>query len=194
MARFFLRLTLNSLITKTLLESRILLIAKPIIQDMGFEVIRIRLIDGKSKLIQIMIDSPKMNITVDDCANISNELSAAIDVEDPYDDAFNLEVSSPGIDRPLTRLCDFDQWSGYEAKLETTSAIEGQKRFKGILSGTDGDEILIKLDIGTIGLKFDWLSDAKLILTDALIRETLQNQKNIIFNEDDFDYIEKEEG
>jgi len=194
MARFFLRLTLNSLITKTLLESRILLIAKPIIQDMGFEVIRIRLIDGKSKLIQIMIDSPKMNITVDDCANISNELSAAIDVEDPYEDAFNLEVSSPGIDRPLTRLCDFDQWSGYEAKLETTSAIEGQKRFKGILSGTDGDEVLIKLDIGTIGLKFDWLSDAKLILTDALIRETLQNQKNIIFNEDDFDYIEKEEG
>lgn len=194
MARFFLRLTLNSLITKTLLESRILLIAKPIIQDMGFEVIRIRLIDGKSKLIQIMIDSPKMNITVDDCANISNELSAAIDVEDPYEDAFNLEVSSPGIDRPLTRLCDFDQWSGYEAKLETTTAIEGQKRFKGILSGTDGDEILIKLDIGTIGLKFDWLSDAKLILTDALIRETLQNQKNIIFNEDDFDYIEKEEG
>jgi ribosome maturation factor RimP len=194
MARFFLRLTLNSLITKTLLESRILLIAKPIIQDMGFEVIRIRLIDGKSKLIQIMIDSPKMNITVDDCANISNELSAAIDVEDPYEDAFNLEVSSPGIDRPLTRLCDFDQWSGYEAKLETTSAIEGQKRFKGILSGTDGDEVLIKLDIGTIGLKFDWLSDAKLILTDALLRETLQNQKNIIFNEDDFDNIEKEEG
>jgi len=194
MARFFLRLTLNSLITKTLLESRILLIAKPIIQDMGFEVIRIRLIDGKSKLIQIMIDSPKMNITVDDCANISNELSAAIDVEDPYEDAFNLEVSSPGIDRPLTRLCDFDQWSGYEAKLETTTAIEGQKRFKGILSGTDGDEVLIKLDIGTIGLKFNWLSDAKLILTDALIRETLQNQKNIIFNEDDFDYIEKEEG
>lgn len=194
MARFFLRLTLNSLITKTLLESRILVIAKPIIQDMGFEVIRIRLIDGKSKLIQIMIDSPKMNITVDDCANISNELSAAIDVEDPYEDAFNLEVSSPGIDRPLTRLCDFDQWSGYEAKLETTTAIEGQKRFKGILSGTDGDEVLIKLDIGTIGLKFNWLSDAKLILTDALIRETLQNQKNIIFNEDDFDYIEKEEG
>ena len=194
MARFFLRLTLNSLITKTLLESRILLIAKPIIQDMGFEVIRIRLIDGKSKLIQIMIDSPKMNITVDDCANISNELSAAIDVEDPYEDAFNLEVSSPGIDRPLTRLCDFDQWSGYEAKLETTSAIEGQKRFKGVLSGTNGDEVLIKLDIGTIGLKFNWLSDAKLILTDALIRETLQNQKNIIFNEDDFDYIEKEEG
>ena len=194
MARFFLRLTLNSLITKTLLESRILLIAKPIIQDMGFEVIRIRLIDGKSKLIQIMIDSPKMNITVDDCANISNELSAAIDVEDPYEDAFNLEVSSPGIDRPLTRLCDFDQWSGYEAKLETNTAIEGQKRFKGILSGTDGDEVLIKLDIGTIGLKFNWLSDAKLILTDALIRETLQNQKNIIFNEDDFDYIEKEEG
>ena len=194
MARFFLRLTLNSLITKTLLESRILLIAKPIIQDMGFEVIRIRLIDGKSKLIQIMIDSPKMNITVDDCANISNELSAAIDVEDPYEDTFNLEVSSPGIDRPLTRLRDFDQWSGYEAKLETNTAIEGQKRFKGILSGTDGDEVLIKLDIGTIGLKFDWLSDAKLILTDALIRETLQNQKNIIFNEDDFDYIEKEEG
>ena len=194
MARFFLRLTLNSLITKTLLESRILLIAKPIIQDMGFEVIRIRLIDGKSKLIQIMIDSPKMNITVDDCANISNELSAAIDVEDPYEGAFNLEVSSPGIDRPLTRLRDFDRWNGYEVKLETTAAIEGQKRFKGILSGTNQDEVLIILDIGTIGLKFEWLSEAKLVLTDELIKETLKNQKNINFNKNDFDQIEKEEG
>ena len=185
---------MDSLITKTPLENRILLIARPIIKDMGFELIRIRLIDGKSKLIQIMVDSPEMNITVNDCANISNEISIAIDVEDPYDDPFSLEVSSPGIDRPLTRLCDFDQWNGYEVKLETTIAIEGQKRFKGILSGTNGDEVLLNLDVGTIGLKFEWLSEAKLVLTDALIKETLQNQKNITLNENEFDQIEKEEG
>lgn len=183
---------MNTLIAKTHLENKILQIANPIIKEMGFEIIRIRLVDGKSKLIQIMVDSPQMDITVNDCANISNELSAIIDVEDLYDDTFNLEVSSPGIDRPLTRLCDFNKWNGYEAKLETTSAIEGQKRFKGILSGTNDDEIFINLDIGTIGLKFEWLSEAKLILTDELIRETLQNQKNIIINNDDFDYIEKE--
>jgi len=185
---------LESLITKTPLENRILSIASPIIKDMGFELIRIRQTDGKSKLIQIMVDSPEMNITVNDCANISNEISIAIDVEDPYDDPFSLEVSSPGIDRPLTRLCDFDQWNGYEVKLETTIAIEGQKRFKGILSGTNGDEVLLNLDVGTIGLKFEWLSEAKLVLTDALIKETLQNQKNITLNENEFDQIEKEEG
>ena len=185
---------MDSLITKTPLENRILLIVSPIIEDMGFELIRIRLIDGKSKLIQIMVDSPEMDITVDDCANISNELSAAIDIEDPYEGAFNLEVSSPGIDRPLTRLCDFDRWNGYEVKLETTTAIEGQKRFKGILSGTNQDEVLIILDIGTIGLKFKWLSEAKLVLTDELIKETLKNQKNITFNKNDFDHIEQEEG
>ena len=115
------------------MERKILLIANPIIQDMGFEVIRIRLIDGKSKLIQIMIDSPKMNITVDDCANVSNELSAAIDVEDPYEDAFNLEVSSPGFDRKLTKVHYFDRFVGAMVRLKFRDLVAGKKNHVGLL-------------------------------------------------------------
>ena len=89
---------MHNLIARTSLDNRMLLIFKPIIEDMGFELVRIRLMDGKAKLIQVMIDKPDGNINVDDCAKISNELSATIDVEDPYEDPFTLEVSSPGID------------------------------------------------------------------------------------------------
>ena len=182
---------MHNLIARTSLDNRMLLIFKPIIEDMGFELVRIRLMDGKAKLIQVMIDKPDGNINVDDCAKISNELSATIDVEDPYEDPFTLEVSSPGIDRPLTRLSDFEFWNGYEAKIETADTIDGQRRFRGILAGIDGDEVLIKINVGTIGLKFEWISDAKLILTDNLITETLKKQND--FNENDFDTIEKED-
>ena len=167
-----------------------LVIFKPIIEDMGFELVRVRLIDGKSKLIQVMIDKPDGKINVDDCVKISNELSPTIDVEDPYEDPFTLEVSSPGIDRPLTRLSDFEFWNGYEAKIETTDTIDGQRRFKGILAGVNDKEVLITINIGTIGLKFEWISDAKLVLTDNLITETLKTQND--FNENDLDAIKQE--
>jgi ribosome maturation factor RimP len=93
-------------------------------------------------------------------------------------DAYELEVSSPGIDRPLTRVKDFAQWEGYEAKIETDELIDGRRRFKGQLAGTEGDEILIEVEEGTIGLKFEWLSDAKLVLTDDLIRDVLRGRKD----------------
>jgi ribosome maturation factor RimP len=104
-------------------------------------------------------------------------------------------VSSPGIDRPLTRLKDFDTWEGYEARLETTELIDGRRRFKGFLHGTEGDEVLIEIeDQGealTIGLKFDWLSDAKLVLTEDLIREMLRQRKTTEIGDDSpFDEIE----
>ena len=112
-------------------------------------------------------------------------------MEDPYEDPFTLEVSSPGIARPLTRLSDFEYWNGYEAKIETADTIDGQRRFRGILAGINEDEILITINVGTIGLKFEWVSDAKLILTDNLITETLKKQND--FNENDFDTIEQED-
>jgi ribosome maturation factor RimP len=117
------------------------------------------------------------------------------DVEDPIVEAYTLEVSSPGIDRPLTRLKDFDQWAGYVAKIETTELIDGRRRFKGTLAGTEGDEVLITLDDQaeeiTIGLKFDWLSDAKLVLTDELIREVLRGRKDAgQIDEAQFDEVE----
>lgn len=132
---------------------------------------------------------------MDDCATISTAVSALLDVEDPILDAYTLEVSSPGIDRPLTRLKDFDQWESFEAKIETEEQIDGRRRFKGTLQGTEGDEVLIEIeDHGepvTIGLKFDWLTDAKLVLTDELIRDVLKGRKDAgQIDETQFDEVE----
>jgi ribosome maturation factor RimP len=169
---------LPDLIAKTTLDQRIAEIITPVIEDMGYELVRLRVMSGKTMTLQIMAEKPEGGIEVDDCAKISTEVSATLDVEDPIEDNYTLEVSSPGIDRPLTRLKDFDMWQGYEAKLETDELIDGRRRFKGALAGTDGDEVLIEIEEGTIGLKFDWLSDAKLVLTDDLIRDVLKGRKD----------------
>ena len=176
------------------MDERVAQIITPVIEDMGFELVRIRIMGGEMKTLQIMADKPQGGIEVDDCADISSAVSAVLDVEDPISDAYNLEVSSPGIDRPLTRLKDFEMFEGYEAKLETHDMIDGRRRFKGELAGVEGTEVLINVEEGTIGLEFDWLSDAKLVLTDDLIKEMLRQRKaaqNI--NEEQFDDIETEE-
>lgn len=183
----------NDLIAKASIDRRLAEIITPVIEDMGYELVRVRLMSGRSTTLQIMADRPGGGIEVDDCADISNAVSAVLDVEDPILDAYTLEVSSPGIDRPLTRLKDFDTYEGYEAKLEIADLIDGRRRFKGQLAGVDGDEVLINIDEGTIGLKFDWLSDAKLVLTDDLIKEMLRQRKaSGALNEDQFDHIETE--
>jgi len=182
---------MNDLIAHAAIDRRLADILQPVIEGMGFELVRIRLMDGKTHTLQIMAERPTGGIEVDDCAAISTAVSAVMDVEDPIDDNYVLEVSSPGIDRPLTRLRDFDTWAGHEAKIETTELIDGRRRFKGQLAGTDGDDVLIEIAEGTIGLKFDWLSDAKLVLTDELIREMLRSRKAAgIIDEDKFDEIQ----
>jgi ribosome maturation factor RimP len=183
----------NDLIAKAAIDRRLAEIITPVLEDMGFELVRVRLMSGKSTTLQIMADRPEGGIEVDDCAAISNAVSATLDVEDPILDAYTLEVSSPGIDRPLTRLKDFDMFEGYEAKLETAELIDGRRRFKGELAGVEDDEVLINVEEGTIGLKFDWLTDAKLVLTDDLIKEMLRQRKAAgALNEDKFDEIETE--
>ncbi len=182
---------MNDLIAKAAIDRRITEIITPVIEDMGFEVVRVRLMSGKETVLQIMAQKPDGTIEVDECGEISTAVSAVLDVEDPILDQYNLEVSSPGIDRPLTRLKDFDQWEGFEAKVETEELIDGRRRFKGPLAGTDGDEVLITIDEGTIGLKFEWLSDAKLVLTDELIRDVLRGRKDKgQIDEKQFDEIE----
>jgi ribosome maturation factor RimP len=188
---------MTDLIAKTAIDRRIAEIITPAIEGLGFELVRIRLMGGKTATLQIMADRPEGGIDVDDCASISTAVSAVMDVEDPIEENYNLEVSSPGIDRPLTRLKDFDAWEGYEAKLETFEQIDGRKRFKGILRGTEGDEVLIEIEndgeMVVIGLTFDWLSDAKLVLTDELITEMLRQKKAAgAIDEDKFDAIETE--
>jgi ribosome maturation factor RimP len=191
---------MTDLIAKTAIDRRLAEILTPVIEGMGFELVRIRLMGGKTKTLQVMAERPEGGIEVDECADISTAVSAVLDVEDPIDDAYTLEVSSPGIDRPLTRLKDFETWEGYEAKLETSELIDGRRRFKGALAGTEGGEVLIEIDDGaggtvTIGLQFDWLSDAKLVLTDELIREMLKARKEAgILDENAFDQIETDDG
>ena len=182
---------MSDMIAKAAIDQRLYEIINPIVESMGFEIVRVRLMGGKTPLLQIMAQKPDTTIEVDDCAEISTAVSATLDVEDPITDAYTLEVSSPGIDRPLTRLKDFDTWDGYVAKLETEELIDGRKRFKGNLAGTEGDEVLIEIEEGTIGLKFEWLSDAKLVLTDELIRDVLRARKDAgDIDETQFDEVE----
>jgi ribosome maturation factor RimP len=189
---------MSDLIAKSAIDRRLADIVTPAIEALGFELVRIRLMGGRTRILQIMADKPEGGIEVDDCGEISTAVSAVLDVEDPIEENYVLEVSSPGIDRPLTRLKDFDMWSGWEARLETTELIDGRRRFKGTLAGTEGDEVLVTLTEGeaevTIGLKFDWLSDAKLILTDELIAEMLRQKKATgVFDETKFDEIQESE-
>lgn len=184
----------NDLIARTSIDRRLAAIVRPAIEGLGFELVRLRLMGGKTRTLQIMADRPDGGIQIDELGDITHAVSAALDVEDPLEDAYTLEVSSPGIDRPLTRLKDFDAWAGYEARLETSELIDGRRRFKGVLAGTEGTEVLITLDAEdedlTIGLRFEWLSDAKLVLTDELIAESLRARKTIDPDPAKFDDIQ----
>jgi ribosome maturation factor RimP len=195
---------MSDLIAKTAMDRRLADIIIPVIEGLGFELVRIRLMGGQIRTLQIMADRPDGGIEVDECAAISTAVSAVMDVEDPIEENYIFEVSSPGIDRPLTRLKDFEAWKGWEARLETTELIDGRRRFKGMLAGVEGDEVLIEIEEGketlTIGLQFDWLSDAKLILTDDLIAEMLRQKKGSgqtsdnEIDETQFDEIETDAG
>jgi ribosome maturation factor RimP len=178
------------------MDRRLADIVQPVIEGLGFELVRIRLMGGATRILQIMADKPEGGIEVDHCGDISTAVSAVLDVEDPIEENYVLEVSSPGIDRPLTRLKDFEMWKGWEARIETTELIDGRRRFKGTLGGVEGEEVLIEIEDGketvTIGLQFDWLSDAKLILTDELISEMLRQKKaSGVIDESQFDEIEE---
>lgn len=186
---------MSDLIAKAAIDRKLADIVAPVIEDMGFELVRLRLMGGKTHTLQIMAERPGGGIEVDECAQISNAVSAILDVEDPLADSYTLEVGSPGVDRPLTRMKDFEAYEGYEAKVETAELIDGRKRFRGILAGIEGEDVLINIeDQGetvTVGLNFDWLADAKLMLTDDLIKEMLKARKEAgVLNEDEFDDIE----
>jgi len=158
--------------TKTHIDERILALVEPIADDLGLSVVRIRVMAGKRKTIQVMAERKSDGtMEVGDCERLSRELSATLEVEDPMSDAYVLEVSSPGLDRPLTDLRDFETYEGYLARLELDRMVEGRKRFRGILAGTDGDSIEINLDNEeqTAQIPFAWVSEAKLLITDELI-------------------------
>lgn len=173
------------------MDKKLAELLNPILEDLGFEMVRVRLSNGNPSTLQIMADRLDGQIGVDELAEINTSVGTILDVEDPIPENYTLEISSPGIDRPLTRKKDFDSFQGFEAKVETTELIDGRRRFRGILAGVNNDEILINLEEGTIGLKFTWLSDARLVLSDDLIKKMLKkNTKAGILNEENFDEIE----
>ena len=173
------------------MDKKLAELLNPILEDLGFEMVRVRLSNGNPSTLQIMADRLDGQIGVDELAEINTSVGTILDVEDPIPENYTLEISSPGIDRPLTRKKDFDSFQGFEAKIETTELIDGRRRFRGVLAGVNNDEVLINLEEGTIGLKFTWLSDARLVLSDDLIKKMLKkNAKTSILNEENFDEIE----
>jgi ribosome maturation factor RimP len=164
--------------TTTPFEDKLLAMLEPASRDLGYEIVRIRLNGSRTKTLQIMAERPDGKMESLDCEKLSRGLSPLLEAEDPIDSEYTLEVSSPGIDRPLTRLSDFDRWAGWQAKLELDRAIEGQRRFSGELAGTDGNNVCINLDgeEDTALIPFEWLANARLILTDELIRESLRRR------------------
>lgn len=144
---------------------------------MGYEVVRVQISGGQRSILQIMAErADGAPMTVEDCADISRSVSALLDVEDPIREAYTLEVSSPGIDRPLTRLKDFERFAGFEARLESRMAIDGRKRFKGMLKGVEDGLVCVDTEQGAARLEFDNILRAKLVLTDELIRASQEQQ------------------
>ena len=173
------------------MDKKLAELLNPILEDLGFEMVRVRLSSGNPSTLQIMADRLDGPIGVDELAEINTSVGTILDVEDPIPENYTLEISSPGIDRPLTRIKDFDSFQGFEAKIETTELIDGRRRFRGVLAGVNNDEVLINLEEGTIGLKFTWLSEARLVLSDDLIKKMLKKNTNTsILNEENFDEIE----
>jgi ribosome maturation factor RimP len=158
-------------------------LVEPVLEDMGFRLVRVVMSKRDGATIQIMADKAGGTIVVQDCADISRRLSPLLDAHDPIEGRYYLEVSSPGIDRILVRPSDFEDWAGYEVKVELKELIDGRKRFRGILEGyADGEMRLeVKLDEAgepqVIGLPVELIHDAKLVLTDELIRASLTRAK-----------------
>ena len=166
-----------SLKAKTPAEERIEAMITPLVESMGYEIVRVRIIGSGSPTLQIMAERPDGTMPIEGCEEVSRAISAALDVEDPISGKYTLEVSSPGIDRPLTREKDFETWLGHLAKVEMQMPIDGRKRFRGIIDGFEDGEIRIAVEIEgfselqVVGLPFADLHDAKLVLTDELIKQ-----------------------
>jgi ribosome maturation factor RimP len=168
------------IVTETGLEARIAHIVEPVAEGLGYRLVRVKVSALNGATVQVMAERPDGTMTVEDCERLSRDLSPALDVEDPMDRAYHLEVSSPGIDRPLVRRSDFERWAGHVARIELARPFNGRKRFKGKLAGVDGELAGIETDDAAVAwLPLADIDEARLVLTDALVRETLSRQKRM---------------
>ena len=171
------------LIVENGLDRRVADIIEPAIEQVGYRLVRVRLLAQNGATLQIMCERPDGTMTVEDCEAVSMAVSPVLDVEDPIDKAYHLEVSSPGIDRPMVRKSDFVRWQGHIVKCETSILVDNRKRFRGKIVASDADGFTIERDQPaygeepTIVIPFTVLAEAKLILTDDLIRDALTADK-----------------
>lgn len=171
------------IVTETGLDRRIAEIIEPVMVAMGFKLVRVRLLNQNGLTLQIMAERNDGTMTVEDCEELSMAISPVLDVEDPVDKAYHLEVSSPGIDRPMVRKSDFEHWQGHLVKCETSVLIDNRKRFRGKIAAVNADGFAIERDQIAYGeeprvsIPFNALAEAKLILTDDLIRDALKADK-----------------
>ncbi|MDQ0301979.1 ribosome maturation factor RimP [Ancylobacter polymorphus] len=177
--------------------ARVAAIVGPVLQGLGFRLVRAKISGGSPPTLQIMAERPDGSFGIDECEAASRAISPVLDVEDPISGAYNLEMSSPGIDRPLVRLSDFQRWAGHDVKIEMAVPHEGRKRFRGILAGAEGTNALVRLPDapadapGTVALPITDIGDARLVMTEALIRDALRRDKALRegagIEEDDID-------
>jgi ribosome maturation factor RimP len=171
------------LIRETGVAARVAAIIEPAMVDLGYRLVRVKVTAQNGCTVQVMAERPDGTMTVEDCEECSKAISPLLDVDDPIQRAYHLEMSSPGIDRPLVRLEDFERWSGHVAKIEMEEAVDGRKRFRGVLLGLDGENArLIRDDVkagedATVHLPVADMAEARLVLTDALIDEALRRGK-----------------
>lgn len=169
-------------IKETGLETRIAAIVEPVANDLGYALVRVKVTQENGTTLQIMAEDGNGRFTIEDCERLSKDLSPVLDVEDPIDREYHLEVSSPGIDRPLVRARDFAAYIGHEAKVELSDMIEGRKRFRGIIAAADDASVTIALPDAPKGidpnhrLPLAMLAEAKLVMTDALLNMAREAQ------------------
>ncbi len=171
------------LIVEQGVAARVAAIAEPVLSGIGYRLVRVRISGLDGCTVQIMAERPDGTMTVDDCETVSRALSPVLDVADPIDRAYRLEVSSPGMDRPLVRRSDFERFAGHQLKVEMAVAIDGRRRFRGLLLGVAGEAARIRRDDAAPGeanevlLPIEEMAEAKLVLTEALIAESLRRGK-----------------
>jgi len=165
------------------MAARVSAVAGPVLQGMGYRLVRIKISGEYGCTVQIMAERPDGSMQIDDCEAISRALSPVLDVADPIDRAYRLEISSPGIDRPLVRRSDFERYAGHFVKIEMAVAHQGRKRFRGLLGGVEGDAVNLHRDDARAGedadvmLVMEDIADARLVLTDELIAESMRRGK-----------------
>jgi len=167
------------LVVETGLAARVAAAIEPALGTLGFRLVRVKVTGRDGGTLQVMAERPDGTFTIDDCEAVSRALSPILDVEDPIQGAYRLEVSSPGIDRPLARRSDIERAVGHEAKIETAMMVDGRKRFRGIIEGIENDAVKLTSTEGKADalLPLNEIADAKLMLTDALIEEALRRDK-----------------